>query len=245
MGHRYYDTRIGRFISQDPAKAGRNWYNYARNNPTNAVDPTGLDTTFNVPGSWSQAQVEAYTALNYGDGDYSVQNGKNSYSFSITTEISNNSGFGLGLGVAAQFVGGGYNHNRNYGPTSTQAKNFKGSVGYKDVLSQIAAGQKNGGVGTGTALMYSVLDETNGTEWQLGAFGWQFTNPNNSNMGIDILNDITFNSLAYHLPQMLNYVGVPNPMDYLNPSGGDSGYALGWSSGIFGTIHQKIHLNFP
>ena len=44
MGHRYYDTRIGRFISQDPVQAGSNWYSYAGNNPTNNTDPTGLIT---------------------------------------------------------------------------------------------------------------------------------------------------------------------------------------------------------
>lgn len=42
MGHRYYDTRIGRFLTQDPAKSGGNWYAYAGNNPTNKTDPTGL-----------------------------------------------------------------------------------------------------------------------------------------------------------------------------------------------------------
>ena len=42
MGHRYYDSRIGRFISQDPAGDGDNWYAYAGNSPTNAVDPDGL-----------------------------------------------------------------------------------------------------------------------------------------------------------------------------------------------------------
>ena len=42
MGHRYYDTRIGRFISQDPAGSGDNWYAYAGNSPTNEVDPDGL-----------------------------------------------------------------------------------------------------------------------------------------------------------------------------------------------------------
>ena len=26
LGHRYYDPSIGRFITKDPAKDGRNWY---------------------------------------------------------------------------------------------------------------------------------------------------------------------------------------------------------------------------
>ena len=42
MGHRYYDSRVGRFISQDPAGDGDNWYAYCRNSPVNATDPTGL-----------------------------------------------------------------------------------------------------------------------------------------------------------------------------------------------------------
>ena len=49
MGHRYYDSRQGRFISQDPNGDGDNWYAYADNSPTNAVDPTGLSD--GAPGS--------------------------------------------------------------------------------------------------------------------------------------------------------------------------------------------------
>lgn len=44
MGHRYYDPRTGRFISQDPAGSGDNWYAYAGNNPVNKIDPSGLIT---------------------------------------------------------------------------------------------------------------------------------------------------------------------------------------------------------
>ena len=49
MGHRYYDTRIGRFITQDPAGDGDNWYEYADNSPTNEVDPLGLAPVGDFP----------------------------------------------------------------------------------------------------------------------------------------------------------------------------------------------------
>jgi len=39
---RYYDSDIGRFISEDPAKDGLNWYVYCGNNPIAFVDPTGM-----------------------------------------------------------------------------------------------------------------------------------------------------------------------------------------------------------
>ena len=42
-GNRYYDPSIGRFITNDPAQQGTNWYAYCANNPTNLSDPTGLD----------------------------------------------------------------------------------------------------------------------------------------------------------------------------------------------------------
>ena len=42
--HRYYDSRIGRFLSEDPAGFSGgdiNFYRYVKNNPINLVDPTG------------------------------------------------------------------------------------------------------------------------------------------------------------------------------------------------------------
>lgn len=54
LGHRYYDSSIGRFISRDPAYAGDNWYAYCENNPLWEVDSSGLDgdelETSNDPG---------------------------------------------------------------------------------------------------------------------------------------------------------------------------------------------------
>ena len=39
---RYYDPRIGRFITEDPIRYSLNWYTYANNNPVLFNDPTGL-----------------------------------------------------------------------------------------------------------------------------------------------------------------------------------------------------------
>ena len=48
LGHRYYDSSSGRFITRDPAQDGRNWYAYAENSPTNSLDPSGFSATMHV-----------------------------------------------------------------------------------------------------------------------------------------------------------------------------------------------------
>ena len=45
LRNRYYDPKIGRFTSEDPAKSGSNWYVYCENNPVKFVDPWGLIIT--------------------------------------------------------------------------------------------------------------------------------------------------------------------------------------------------------
>jgi len=65
LGHRYYDARIGRFISQDPAGDGDNWYAYAGNDPVDEVDPDGLTPTVNIEG-WSPVGSPGYSGVNAG-----------------------------------------------------------------------------------------------------------------------------------------------------------------------------------
>ena len=42
LRNRYYDSATGRFITEDPAKDGVNWYSYCAGNPVIMVDPWGL-----------------------------------------------------------------------------------------------------------------------------------------------------------------------------------------------------------
>lgn len=56
LRNRYYDSTTGRFITEDPAKDGLNWYNYCNENPVMMIDPNGLAT---VP----ESGVKAYNEL--------------------------------------------------------------------------------------------------------------------------------------------------------------------------------------
>lgn len=42
LRNRYYNSATGRFLTEDPAKDGLNWYVYCANNPIMFVDPMGL-----------------------------------------------------------------------------------------------------------------------------------------------------------------------------------------------------------
>jgi len=45
MRARYYDPLLGRFVSQDSACSGLNWFQYANSNPVSYFDRTGKDAT--------------------------------------------------------------------------------------------------------------------------------------------------------------------------------------------------------
>jgi uncharacterized protein RhaS with RHS repeats len=52
LGHRYYDSSTGRFLTRDPIKDGRNWFSYCENNPVSFYDSEGLaPTTLVIMGS--------------------------------------------------------------------------------------------------------------------------------------------------------------------------------------------------
>jgi uncharacterized protein RhaS with RHS repeats len=53
--HRYYDPKIGAYISQDPIglKGGSNLYRYVSQNPLNLIDPLGLDPGTVVAAVWN------------------------------------------------------------------------------------------------------------------------------------------------------------------------------------------------
>ncbi len=48
-GSRYYNPYFGRFVTQDPAELGDNWYAYCGNEPIDQDDPSGLDDSTREP----------------------------------------------------------------------------------------------------------------------------------------------------------------------------------------------------
>ena len=66
LGHRYYDSSIGRFLTRDPIKDGRNWYSYCESNPISFQDATGLSKLI-LPGS-PNGLPPGWTQLPHGGG---------------------------------------------------------------------------------------------------------------------------------------------------------------------------------
>lgn len=74
FGARFYDPEVGRFLTQDPIKSGRNWYVYCLDNPLRLIDPNGLEevessTTENDDGTTT-------TTYTYGDLETKVTKDK-------------------------------------------------------------------------------------------------------------------------------------------------------------------------
>ncbi len=58
---RWYDSELGRFVTEDPARDGSNWYEYCRNNPLILTDQTGNE---DVPFNWSQGKYDVFGKIN-------------------------------------------------------------------------------------------------------------------------------------------------------------------------------------
>ena len=67
LGHRYYDTGTGRFVTRDPIgyDGGINLYSYTGNNPVGRKDPSGYISTLDTP----EAIDLQLTMLEEGEGD--------------------------------------------------------------------------------------------------------------------------------------------------------------------------------
>jgi RHS repeat-associated protein/uncharacterized delta-60 repeat protein len=62
-GARFYDASLGKFINQDPAREGNNYYSYVGNNPLNMTDPTGLNAFSSGGGSVASQTPSAAFSL--------------------------------------------------------------------------------------------------------------------------------------------------------------------------------------
>ncbi|GEM_PF-6889210 len=49
LGHRYYDSTTGRFLTRDPNEAGRNWLRYCKQNPVGTYDCDGVGVACTSP----------------------------------------------------------------------------------------------------------------------------------------------------------------------------------------------------
>lgn len=84
MRARYYDPAIGRFISEDPAGVGNNWFAYSDSNPTNETDKSGrspladevtsmaLDAGMSAGDGGGAAEAEQYAAKELGRSRWST-----------------------------------------------------------------------------------------------------------------------------------------------------------------------------
>jgi RHS repeat-associated protein len=75
LGNRYYDAEIGRFITKDPIKDGRNWYAYCNNNPITSYDADGLTPNSAQYNSQDEAAKAAGKYLNSGFRQHALDAG--------------------------------------------------------------------------------------------------------------------------------------------------------------------------
>ena len=87
FGARYYDSEIGRFISKDPVKDGRNWYVYCANNPLGYRDPDGLKIIMHYGVMTDDEFLRETKGDSYGKESKSMDEWNKYYSLCMTAPI--------------------------------------------------------------------------------------------------------------------------------------------------------------
>ena len=134
MGHRYFDPRTGRFISQDPAGSGNNWYAYCGNNPVNGIDPEGLDPSFTQSPADVQADLQTLYNNPFYTDDSEINYDSNGSPYFTGTN-------GHVYGASQVHLGGGGDSN----PGLFDGVGGAAMVGISAVASQASFGLYNGG----------------------------------------------------------------------------------------------------
>jgi len=89
---RWYDADLGRFVTEDPARDGTNWYEYCRNNPLKYMDPTGLDDEeINKKNEGSEAIATSTTSTTTDDDDDDEEDTLKVQTSSTTTTTTSSS----------------------------------------------------------------------------------------------------------------------------------------------------------
>ena len=89
LRNRYYDPSIGRFITEDPAQSGTNWYVYANNNPLTYIDPWGLDAiviTTSTMSVYGNAHTSMLVQDNSGNWYYFYWGNKNAVLLEVSAD---------------------------------------------------------------------------------------------------------------------------------------------------------------
>jgi len=228
MGHRYYDTRIGRFISQDPVRSGGNWYAYASNSPVNSVDPSGLvsyDTNIGPYKTASQTFGDMTAALDatWTQFDASLWDKAQKKAEATADNIQ----------LVINFVCGWGPDHEVYDMSTERTQQFMQSRDAEQIAILIGLAmwpnQASGNIGTLQAFTNSIADRTNDIEWQLGAIDWSSKRIGGYEY-IQVGNVVSWNSLMYHIPQ---YIGTATN----NPTGPKYSF--------FSDITQNIFYRIP
>ena len=234
MGHRYFDPRTGRFITQDPAHDGHNWYAYAGNDPVNKTDPTGLwcptPTNLSMNGGdqsdagWATGRAGALeqAADSLIGGLYTQQadllDAVSAAATAAGAQAKFAQGWNLALGTLGDFLAGTGSDSRTYRDGSTQVEQLLNSSDGSQMLQQMAKKKfrlnATGGINTLDAARNTALDwGVNATESQLGAFNWRIISRSKNNVGAMVWNDLSVNSFLYHTGG-LNYYRAPISTPY-------------------------------